>query len=120
MNGSLQHQLIALGALMLPPSILVIANHLVIGTISLVAALAVAVLLAWMQVRSAQQRHQNVLSYAQDTTNMGGDPTTVILALHGQPHHGAPPELPARQYDLRGYEQVRATADGWSYRPPRR
>lgn len=133
MDGSLQSQLIALGVLMLPASILIATNHLWAGAACFVVALLVAVLLAWLQLRSAQQQHQRMMTYAQDTTNMGGDPTTVILALQGQPHSGhyghsgnyghsrhpgVPPELPPHQYDWRGYQQVRTPQAG-EYRPPR-
>ncbi|HEY2724270.1 MAG TPA: hypothetical protein VGI84_06255 [Pseudonocardiaceae bacterium] len=120
MVRSTQPPWIITGLGMLPPTVLIVLHHAWLGAATLCAVLFCAVLQIRLEVRAAQQRHQATLTYAQDATNMGGDPTTVIAALHGgQPQHGAPPELPARQYDLRGYQQVRSMADNWPYRPPR-
>lgn len=105
---------------MVPPTVMVALGYPWLGAATIAAVLTCAVLQSRMEVRSAQQQHRATLMYAQDATNMGGDPTTVIAAMHGgQPQHGAPPELPAHQYDLRGYQQVRRMTDTRPYRPPR-
>ncbi|MGH3978881.1 MAG: hypothetical protein ACRDRZ_07755 [Pseudonocardiaceae bacterium] len=109
---------ISTGLEMLPPTLMVAMGHPWLGAGTLGAVLASAALQSRMQVRSAQERHQAILSYARDTVSMGGDPTTVIAALQGRAgdaeDDGVPPEPPPR-----GYEKDWGPPVSQLYRPPR-
>jgi hypothetical protein len=73
-------------------------GHPWLGAATLGGVLMVSALQSWMVVRSARDQHRALLSYAQTTTNMGGDPTTVITALRGSggEEDEGPPALPPR------------------------
>jgi hypothetical protein len=89
------------GLEILPPTLMVALGHPWLGAATLGAVLASSALQALMWVRSGQERHRALLSYAQDATNMGGDPTTVIAALQQREGDGVddwvPFELPPRE-----------------------
>ncbi|MGH3911551.1 MAG: hypothetical protein ACRDRM_12045, partial [Pseudonocardiaceae bacterium] len=90
---------------------------------SLGVVLASFALVLRMLVRSEQERHRATLSYAQDATNMGGDPTTVIAALHRVQGDDIDnlrtwTALPSRGYDQRAYHHRREPVLDWRYRPP--
>jgi len=100
----------------LPPTLMVALGDPWLGAAALGAVLASSALQSRMWVRSEQERHRALLSYAQDSTNMGGDPTAVIAALQrraGDAEDDGVPELPPRAGESR--EPARA----WLHRPPR-
>jgi len=108
---------ISTGLEILPPTLMVALGHPWLGAAVLGAVLASSALQSWMWVRSEQERHRALLSFAQDSTSMGGDPTTVITALQRRAgdagDDGVPPEL-----RLPG-EESRDLAGPWLHRPPR-
>jgi hypothetical protein len=67
---------------MVPPTLMVVLGDPWLGAATLGGVLAVSTLRSWMFVRSGRDRQRAILSYAQDSTTMGGDPATVIAALH--------------------------------------
>lgn len=93
---------ITVGFEIVPPTLMVALNHAVLGAATLGGVLAAAALRSWMHVRSERDRQRAILSYAQNSTTMGGDPATVIAALYagGNSVDDEPP-LDARS---RGYE----------------
>jgi hypothetical protein len=101
----------------LPPTLMVALGHPWLGAAVLGAVLASSALQSRMWVRSEQERHRALLSYAQDATSMGGDPTAVIAALQRRAgdaeDDGGVPELPPRG------EESRGPAGPWLHRPPR-
>jgi hypothetical protein len=120
MVRSTQILLIVAGLATLSATVAIAKDKTTLGVAIIVLVLACTMAVLRWEVRAAQERHRDTLSYAQNATNMGSDPTSVIAALHGeQPQNGAPPELPSRRYDLRGYQQVQSRGDTWRYRPPR-
>ncbi|MGH3794612.1 MAG: hypothetical protein ACRDSP_06950 [Pseudonocardiaceae bacterium] len=107
----------------LPPTLMVLRNYPVWGAATLGAVLAASALQSWIVVRSEQDRHRAILSYAQDTTTMGGDPSSVIAALQGSggsSEDGAAAQLVLGHYDPRGYRGDQLPAAVWSQRYPRR
>jgi len=74
---------IAAGLEMVPPTLMIAMGHPWLGAATLGGVLAASALQSWIVVRSAQERHRAVLSYAQDATSMGNDPAPVIAALRG-------------------------------------
>ncbi len=119
---------ISTGLGMLPPCLMIIVGYPWLGAASMGVVVASFALVLRMLVRSDQERHRASLSYAQDATYMGGDPTTVIAALHRVP--GDEPDehrmstaapstaLPSRAYDQRAYHHRRGPVLDWRYRPP--
>lgn len=110
------------GLAMVPPTVMVFLNPW-LGAASLGVVWACFALVLRMLIRSDQERHRATLSYAQDATNMGGDPTTVIAALHRTPGdvmdgHRMSTGLPSRAYDQRAYHHRREPVLDWRYRPP--
>ncbi len=108
---------------MLPPCLMIVVGYPWLGAASLGVVLASFALVLRMLVRSEQERHRATLSYAQDATNMGGDPTTVIAALHRVQgddidNHRTWTALPSRGYDQRAYHHRREPVLDWRYRPP--
>lgn len=76
-------QLAILAGLEILPAILLVAlGHPLLGAAALVAVLVVYAALSWMIVRSERDWRRAILSYAQDNTYMGRDPTKVVTALH--------------------------------------
>lgn len=67
----------------LPPTLLVAMGHPWLGVAALGALLGSSTLLSVLHLRSAQEQHRAILSFAQDATTMGGDPSPVIAALRG-------------------------------------
>lgn len=108
---------ISTGLEILPPTLMVALGHPWLGAAVLGAVLASSALQSRMWVRPEQERHRALLSFAQDSTSMGGDPTTVIAALQRRAgdaeDDGVLPEL-----SLRG-EESRNPAGPWPHRPPR-
>lgn len=101
---------ITIGFEIVPPTVMVAFDHAVLGAVTLGAVLAAATLRSWMHVRSERDRQRAILSYAQDSTTMGGDPATVIAALHAGRTDADEPPLDARSpgyepypYDRREY-----------------
>jgi hypothetical protein len=95
------------GLELLPPTLMVAMGHPWLGAGTLGAVLGVSALQSWMHIRSVEQQHRAVLSYAQDTTNMGGDPSPVIAALRGERSTGGPkadsaPPTPGAAAEARG------------------
>lgn len=76
---------VSTGLEILSPMMLIVLGHPWLGVATLGGVLASATLQSWIVIRSAQEWHRAVLSYAQDTTSVGGDPSGVIAALHGMP-----------------------------------
>lgn len=74
---------ISTGLEMLPPTLMVVLGYPWLGAACLGAVLACSVQHSRMLVRFEQERHKATLSYAQDATSMGGDPTTVITRCSG-------------------------------------
>lgn len=114
---------ISTGLEMLPPTLMVVLGYPWLGAASMGVVLASSALVLRMLVRSDQERHRATLSYAQDATYMGGDPTTVIAALHRVPgddldDHRMSTALPSRGYDQRTYHPRREPVLDWRYRPP--
>ncbi len=107
---------ISAGLEILPPTLMVALGHPWLGAAVLGAVLASSALQSRMWVRSEQERHRALLLYAQDSTNMGGDPTPVIAALQRRPgdavDDGVLSELPPR-------EESRDLAGPWPHRSPR-
>jgi len=105
------------GLEILPPTLMVALGDPWLGAATLGAVLASSALQSRMWVRSEQERHRALLSYAQDATSMGGDPTTVIAALQRRvgdaEDDGMLPELPPRG------EEMRDPTGPWLHRPPR-
>ena len=105
------------GLEILPPTLMVALGDPWLGAVTLGAVLASSALQSRMWVRSEQERHRALLSYAQDATSMGGDPTAVIAALQRRAgdavDDGVPPERPPRG------EEGRDPAGHWLRRPPR-
>ncbi len=108
---------ISAGLEILPPTLMVALGHPWLGAATLGAVLVFSALQSRMWVRSEQERHRALLSYAQDATNMGGDPTTVIAALQQRAGDAVDDEvlteLPPRR------EKGREPAGHWPHRPPR-
>jgi hypothetical protein len=75
---------ISSGLEMLPPTLMIAFGHPWLGAATLGGVLISSTLQSWILVRSEQEQQRAVLSYAQNTTSMGGDPTTVIAALRGR------------------------------------
>lgn len=114
---------ISTGLEMLPPTLMVVLGYPWLGAASMGVVLASSALVLRMLVRSEQERHRATLSYAQEATYMGGDPTTVIAALHRVPgddldDHRMPTALPSRAYDQKAYHHRREPVLDWRYRPP--
>jgi len=111
-------QRITTGFEILPPTLMVAMGDPWLGAGTLSAVLVSAALQSRMQVRSAQERHQAILSYARDTVSMGGDPSSVIAALQGTmgdtEDDGGPSELPPQ-----GHEKDWDPPMSRLYRPPR-
>lgn len=105
------------GLEILPPTLMVALGDPWLGAVSLGAVLGFSALQSRMWVRAEQERHRALLSYAQDSTNMGGDPTTVITALQQRAgdavDDGVLTEVPPRG------ERSREQAVLWPPRPPR-
>ena len=76
---------VSVGLEIVPPTLMIAVGHPLLGCAALGCILALSTLQSVILVRSAQARHRAILTYAQDTTNMGGDPSAVIAALreHG-------------------------------------
>jgi hypothetical protein len=105
----------------LPPTLLVILNHPWLGAATLGGVLATSAVHSWMIVRSDRDRHRAMLSYAQDTTNMGGDPSSVIAALQrGADSDGEPAQLTARDHEPDRHHGGQPPPAVWSQRPPHR
>ena len=81
---------ITVGFEILPPTLMVAFDHAVLGAATLGGVLAAATLRSWMHMRSERDRQRAILSYAQNSTTMGGDPATVIAALHAGGNDEAP------------------------------
>lgn len=73
---------ITVGFEIVPPTLMVAFDHAVLGAATLGVVLAATTLRSWMHMRSERDRQHAILSYAQDSATMGGDPATVIAALH--------------------------------------
>ncbi|MDQ3886818.1 MAG: hypothetical protein M3308_07405 [Actinomycetota bacterium] len=105
------------GLEIVPPTLLIALDYPWLGAAALAVVLAFSALQSRMWVRSEQERHRALLSYAQDTTNMGGDPTMVIAALQRRPGDAEDdevwPDMPPRGAGSR------VPAGSWSHRPPR-
>jgi hypothetical protein len=99
----------------LPPTLMVVMGHPWLGAATLGAVLAATGLQAWLVARTAQERHRAILSYAQDATSMGNDPTTVIAALQGK----AADEIDELLSPSRADEQDKQSLPPWPPRPPR-
>lgn len=106
------------GLEIVPPTLLIVKDYPWLGAGALGAVLVASAVQSRMAARSAQERHQAILSYARDATSMGGDPTAVIAALQRRTDDaeddGVPPELP-----LRGHKEGRDPAVPWFHRVPR-
>ena len=72
---------LTVGAEIVPPTLMVVLHEPWLGAATLGGVLAASTLRAWMLARSERDRQRAILSYAQDSTTMGGDPATVITAL---------------------------------------
>lgn len=104
------------GLEILSPMTLIVLGHPWLGVATLGGVLASATLQVWIVLRSAQGWNRAVLSYAQDTTSMGGDPTAVIAALHGMPGDLDPAvPLPRTSEEPAG----RPSGPAWPLPPPR-
>jgi hypothetical protein len=74
-----------------------------------------------MIVRSDRDRHRAMLSYAQDTTNMGGDPSSVIAALQRSADgDGEPTQLTGQDHEQARHHGGQPPQAVWSQRPPYR
>ena len=98
---------ITVGFEIVPPSLMVVLGEPWLGAATLGAVMAASTLRSWMLVRSERDRQRAILSYAQDSTTMGGDPATVIAALHAGAGNAEDDDLPpdprTRGYDPRTY-----------------
>lgn len=96
-----QQLAIMTGLQILPAVLLVIMGDPGLGAVVLGAVLVVSALQSWMIIRSERDWQRSILTYAQDNTYMGRDPTKVISALRaaaagvivepqkpGHDHHG--------------------------------
>lgn len=72
---------ITVGLEIVPPTLLVALDEPWLGAATLGAVLAASTLQSWLYVRSERDQQRALLSYAQDTATMGGDPAPVIAAL---------------------------------------
>lgn len=72
-----------IGLEVVPPTLLIALGHPWVGAGLMGGALMASAFQSWLVVRSAQERHRAILSYAQDATSMGTDPAPVIAALRG-------------------------------------
>lgn len=77
---------ITIGFEIVPPTLMVALDHAVLGAATLGGVLAASTLRVWMLVRADRDRQRAILSYAQDSATMGGDPAPVIAALHAGGH----------------------------------
>jgi hypothetical protein len=66
----------------LPPALMVVFHHAVLGAAMLGVVLVAWVVEEWIVVRAAQRRHEAELAYAQTAVTMGSDPAALIAALH--------------------------------------
>lgn len=96
---------LVVGLEIVPPTLIIAMGHPWLGAATLGGVLAVSALQSWIVVRSDQERHRAILSYAQDATSMGNDPAPVIAALRA----GSADD---------GGESQRPENEGWSGRPP--
>lgn len=94
---------ITVGFEMVPPTLLVVLGNPWLGAATLGGVLAVSTLRSWMFVRSERDRQRAILSYAQNSTTMGGDPATVIAALHAGASTIEDDEDEPRRYSGRQY-----------------
>ncbi|MGH4014528.1 MAG: hypothetical protein ACRDSL_11515 [Pseudonocardiaceae bacterium] len=111
---------ITVGFEIVPPTLMVALGHPWLGAATLGGVLAASTLRWWMLVRSERDRQRAILSYAQNSATMGGDPATVIAALHAGPSgvedDDEPLDMRPRGYDPRE-SGGRDPAQTW---PPRR
>jgi len=68
----------------LPPTLMVAMGHPWLGSATLGVVLGSSALHAWMSHRSEREQDRAFLSFAQDATTLGGDPSPVIAALRGR------------------------------------
>jgi len=82
MTGLSQRRLwITTGLSIAPPTLMIALGHPWLGAATVGAVLAASTLQSWLTASSVRDAHRALLSYAQNTTEMGGDPTSVIAAL---------------------------------------
>jgi len=78
---------IAGGFELVPPTILVLTGHPLMGAATLAGVLAIWVVHARMIVGAQRARETQLLDYAQLTTNLGGDPGPVLRELRQRAPH---------------------------------
>lgn len=94
------------GLEVLPPTLMIVLGHPWLGAATLGGVLVASMVQSWILVRSEQEQQKAILTYAQSTTSMGGDPRGVIAALRGQSSsthdepsgEGGEVEEPRREY----------------------
>lgn len=85
---------VAGGLELVPPTLMIVTRHPVMGAVTLGAVLVAWVVHVRMVVRAQQARDARLLDFAQTTTNLGADPAPVISALrHRAPREVADDEL---------------------------
>lgn len=90
---------VAAGLELVPPTVMILTHHPVMGAATLGAVLLAWIFQARMVVRAEELRDQRMLDYAQTTTSMGGDPAPVISALRRWPPDPEAEPEPARSDD---------------------
>jgi hypothetical protein len=90
-------------AVAVPSLALIVTRHAALGAALVGIALAAWVAHIWMAERAEHAYAARLLDYARTTTNLGGDPTTVISALRQR--------VPAEDDDAELYEPE--TERGW-------
>jgi hypothetical protein len=109
---------LAVGLEIVPPTLLVAMDHPWMGTATLAAVLASSITHSRMRLRSAQERHQAILSYAQAAASMGSDPATVINALRGTRYDLDDPDDDESPIELsRALENGRRLPSPWLHLP---
>ena len=72
---------VAGGLVLVPPTLMIVTRHPVMGAVTLGAVLLAWVVHVRLVVRAEQARDARLLEFAQTATNLGGDPAPVISAL---------------------------------------
>lgn len=69
----------------LPPTLMILTGHPMLGGATLGVVLLAWVAHARMEVRARQAQQARLLDYAQTAVHLGGDPSPVISALRQRP-----------------------------------
>ena len=104
------------GLELVPPTLMVSMGYPWAGAATVGAVLLTWVLQARIVVRSAQKRHEAVLSYAHAATNLGADPAGVIMALYAAGDADAAEPPPSRR--ALATEAERPASGRWPRLPP--